>query len=108
MAAVELQLRGCPLFLLLHGQMNGVQNQIHSLICSGFAGHNATVIEVPDHGQVQYALLGVDIRDLRSSFAVGLVCVKLSYDMFLHQAGCLSLPVFAGSVYIAAAFSVAA
>ena len=80
LAAVELQLRGGPLFLLLHGQMNGVQNQIHSLFCSGFAGHNATVIEVPDHGQVQYALLGVDIRDLRSSFAVGLVCVKLSVE----------------------------
>ena len=45
LAAVELQLRGGPLFLLLHGQMNGVQNQIHSLFCSGFAGHNATVIE---------------------------------------------------------------
>ena len=83
MVAVELQLRSDLLFPLLHGQTNGVQNQIHRLFRSGFVGHNAVVIEVPDHGQVQYALLGVDVRDVRYPFAVGLVCVKVPVQQIL-------------------------
>ena len=64
-------------FLLLHCQTNGVQNQIHRLFRSGFAGHNAIVIEIPDHGQVQHALPGVNVRDVRYPFAVWLACVKV-------------------------------
>ncbi len=64
MVAVELQLRSDFLFLLLHCQTNGVQNQIHRLFRSSFVGHNAVVIEIPDYGQVQHALFGVDIKDV--------------------------------------------
>ena len=61
LVAVELQLRSDSLFLLLHGQADGVQNQIYRLLCSGFVSDNGIVIEIPDHGQAQY---GVDIISL--------------------------------------------
>ncbi len=61
LVAVELQLRSGPLFLLAHGQANGVQHQVDCLLCAGLVGNNAVVVKVPDHGQVQYALLGVDV-----------------------------------------------
>ena len=77
---MELQLRSDPLFLALHCQADGVQNQIHRLLCSGFVGHDAVVVEVPDHGQVQYTLLGVDVGDVRYPFAVGLVRMKLPVE----------------------------
>ena len=74
---MELQLRSDLLFLLLHCQTNGVQNQIHRLFRSGFVSYNAVVIEVPDHGQVQHALLGVDVRDVCYPFAVGFIRMKV-------------------------------
>ena len=73
---MELQLRSDPLSLSLHGQADGVQNQIHRLLCSGFVSDDAVVVEVPDHGQVQYALPGVAVGDVRYPFAVGSVCEK--------------------------------
>ena len=57
----EVQLRSDCLFLVLHGQADGVQNQIYRLLCSGFVSDNGIVIEIPDHGQVQHALPGVDV-----------------------------------------------
>ena len=73
LVAVELQLRSGPLFLPLHGQTNGVQNQVHRLLRCSFISYDAVVIEVPDHGQVQHALLGVDVRDIRYPLLFGLL-----------------------------------
>lgn len=78
LVAVELQLRSDPLFLLLHSQMNGVQNQIHRLLGASLVGHNSVVIKVPDHRQVQYALVGVDVGYICYPFAVELVGMKFS------------------------------
>ena len=47
------------------------------VLCAGLVGDNAVVVKVPDHGQVQYALLGVDVGDVRYPFAVGSVRVKV-------------------------------
>ena len=44
--------------------MNGIQDQIHRLPGAGFVGYNAVVIEIPDHGQIQHALLGMDVGDI--------------------------------------------
>ena len=77
LVAVELQLCGDLLFFSFHGQTNGVQHQIHRLCRSCFLSRNAVIIEVPDHGQVQYALLGVDVGDVCYPFAVRLVRMKL-------------------------------
>ena len=41
------------------------------VLCAGLVGDNAVVVKVPDHGQVQYALLGVDVGNVRHPFAVG-------------------------------------
>lgn len=78
LVAVELQLRSDPLFLFLHCQADGVQDQIHRLPCPGLVGHNAVVVEIADHGQVQYTFSCMDVRDVRDPFAVYPVCVKIS------------------------------
>ena len=72
-----------PSVLLLHGQTDGIQNQFHRSFRSGFIGHDAVAIEVPDHGQIQHTLIGVDVRDVRYLFAVGLVCVKVPVQQVL-------------------------
>ena len=77
LVAVELQLRGGSLFLPLHGQANGVPHQVNCLLCFGLVGDDSVAVELPDHGQIQYALPGVDAGDVRYPFAVGFVRVKL-------------------------------
>ena len=52
-------------------------------LSSGLISHDAVVIEIPDHGQIQDTLLGVDVRDVRYPFAVGPVCVKFSVQQIL-------------------------
>ena len=83
LVAVELQLRSDRLFLPLHGQPDGIQDKIHCLLSSGLVSHDAVVIEIPDHGQVQYALLGVDVGDVRYPFAVGPVRMELPVQQIL-------------------------
>ena len=69
--------------LLLHCQTDGVQDQIYRLLRSRLISYNAVVIEIPDHGQIQYALLGVDVRDIRYPFSVRPICVKFSVQQIL-------------------------
>ena len=83
LVAVEVQLRSDSLFLLLHSQTDGVQNQIHRLLGASLVGDDAVVIEIPDHGQIQHALLGVDIGDVSHPFAVGLVRMELPVQQIL-------------------------
>lgn len=64
LVAVELQLRSTCLFLPFYGQPDGIQDQIHRLLCSGHVSYDTVVIEVTDHEQVQYALLGMNVRYL--------------------------------------------
>lgn len=59
-------------FFPLYCQSNGVQQQIYRLQCSGLAGHDAVAVKVPDHGQISYAVLCVDVRNICYPFAVGL------------------------------------
>ena len=70
--------------------MNGVQNQIHRLLCPGLTGHDVVVLEAPNYGQVQYVLLGVDVGDVRYPFAVGSACVKLSVEQIFVLMNLLS------------------
>ena len=72
-----------PSFLLPHSKMNGIQYQIHRLFRSGFVSHNAIVIEIADHGQIQYALLGANLGDVRDPFAVGSVRMELPVQQIL-------------------------
>ena len=75
---MEVQLCSGPLFSPAHSQPNGVQHQIHCLLCPGLVGHDAVVIEIPDHGQIQYALLCMDVGNIRYPFAVGPVRIELA------------------------------
>ena len=75
---MELQLRSDPLFLSFHSQADGVQYQVDSLMCFCLVSHDAVFIEIPDHGQVQYSLLCMDVRDVCYPFAVRSVCAKIS------------------------------
>ena len=62
---------------------DAVQDQIHCLLCPSLVSHNAVVVEVTDHRQVQHSLFGMDIRNVRDPFTVRLVCVKLSIQQIL-------------------------
>ena len=47
------------------------------MACGGFVGHNAVVVEVPDHRQIEDALAGLDVRDVCHPLGIGLVRMKL-------------------------------
>ena len=83
LVAVELQLCGDLLLFFADCQPDGVQDQIHCLLCPSLVSHNAVVVEVTDHRQVQHSLFGMDIRNVRDPFTVRLVCVKLSIQQIL-------------------------
>lgn len=80
LVAVELQLRGDFLSLFLHSQPDRVQNKIYRLLCCSLVGHDAVVIQIPDHGQIQHPLLGVDIRNICDPFAVRSVSMELPFQ----------------------------
>lgn len=50
-----------PSFLPLYRLPYRVQYKVHRLLYCSLVGHDAVVIEVPDHGQEQYTLAGIDI-----------------------------------------------
>ncbi len=60
LVAVELQSPGDLLFLLLHRQADGIQDQTYGLGTCRFISCDAVVIKVPDHGQIEDALSGVN------------------------------------------------
>ena len=76
LVAVELQRCSDSLFLLHHSQVDGIQNEIHRLLCTGLIGNNAVIIQITNRGWVQHSLFGVDVGDIGHPFAVGPVCLK--------------------------------
>ena len=90
LVAVELQLRSECLFLLLHGQPDGIQDQICRLPCTSLVSHDAVVVEVTDYGQLQHTLPGMDVRDVHDPFAVRPVCMKLSAQQIFILVNLLS------------------
>ena len=83
LVAVELQLCGDLLLFSAYCLSDGVQHQVHRLLCCSFVGHNTVVIQISDHGQVQHTLFGVDVRDVRYPFAVWCFGVKVSVEKIL-------------------------
>ena len=73
LGTVEVQPCSAPLFLLLHGQTNGVQNQIHRLLSPGLVSHNAVVIEA--RKMDRYSIPGC--KSICHPFADGRVCMKI-------------------------------
>ena len=71
------------LFLPVHSQANCIQYQVDCLLCAGLIGNDAGVIEIPNHRQIQYALLCVNVRNIRYPFTVRSVCMKLSVEQIL-------------------------
>ncbi len=88
LVAVEPQLRGGLLLFFTHCLADGAQNRIRRWLCCSLEGYNAVVIQIPDHGQVQYALPGVDAGDVRSPFAVGSVRVKVPVKQIFVLVDC--------------------
>src|SRR5699024_2639412 len=56
---------------------------VDCLLCAGLIGNDAVVIEIPNHRQIQYALLCVNVRNIRYPFTVRSVCMKLSVEQIL-------------------------
>ena len=86
---MELQLRGGSLFLPLHGQANGVPHQVYCLLCFGLVGDDSVAVELPDHGQIQYALPGVDAGDVRYPFDLVELAdaMRAGTDSIMNKAG---------------------
>ena len=42
------------LIFLAHGLTNGVQYQVHYLLCTGLIGANAVAVKIPNYGQDRY------------------------------------------------------
>lgn len=80
LVAVEVLLRSGLLLFSVHCLEDDVQHQIHALLCSRLVGHDAVVIQIPDHGQVQFALSGMDIGDIGHPFAVRHFGMKISVE----------------------------
>ena len=79
LVAVELQLRSDSLFLFLHCQPDRVQNKIAGLPGCCLIGHDAVVIQITDHRQIQHTLLGLDIGYIRYPFYVRLISTELLF-----------------------------
>ena len=70
-------------------------SKIHRLLCSGLVDHDAVVVEIPDYGQISYALLCVEVGNIRYQFAVGSVRIELPVEQIFVPVGLLPhLPPF--------------
>ena len=83
LVAVELQLRSDFLSLFLHGQPDRVQDEVYRLLCGSLVGHDAVVVQIPDHGQIQHALFGVDVGNIRNPLAVRSVSPELPFQQIV-------------------------
>ena len=60
-----------------------VSRTIFTVCWVSLVGADAVVIEVPDHRQIQHALFGVDVGDVRYPLAVGFIRIKLPVQQIL-------------------------
>ena len=77
LVAVELQLCSDSFFLLLHCESDRVQDKVDRLSGCCLICYNTVVIQIPDHGQIQYPFLGMDIGNIRDPLSVRLVRIEL-------------------------------
>ena len=68
LVTVELQL--CSDLLFPFGSLDCIQHKINRLLSSGLICHNAIVIQIPDDRKIQYALLGVYVRNICCSLLI--------------------------------------
>ena len=66
--------------LLLHRQADGIQDQIYGLGFCRFISYDAVIIKVPDHGQIEDTLSGVNVRDICNPFGVWPVCIEIPVE----------------------------
>ena len=83
MVAVELQLRSDLLFFSVYCLADSVQHQVHRLLCRSFVGYNTVVVQITDHRQIQYALLGLNIGNIGHPFAIRCFSVKVPVEKIL-------------------------
>ena len=62
---------------------NGVQHQVHCLLGCSLVSYNAVVIQIPDHGQIQHTLFGLDIGNIGHPFAVWCFGLKVPVEKIL-------------------------
>ena len=87
---MELQSPGGLLFLLLHRQADGIQDQTYGLRFCRFISYDAVIIKVPDHGQIEDTLAGVNVRDICDPFGVRSVCMEIPVEQVFISMDLLS------------------
>ena len=88
LVAVELQLCGDLLLFSAHCLADGIQHQVHCLLGCSLVSYNAVVVQIPDHGQVQYTLFGLDIGNIGHPFAVWRFSLKVPVKKVLYLCSC--------------------
>lgn len=90
LVAVELQSPGDLLFLLLHRQADGIQDQTYGLGFCRFISNDAIIIKVPDHGQIEDSLACVYVGDICDPFGVRPICPEISVEQVFISMDLLS------------------
>ena len=90
LVTVELQLRSGLLFSFGHAQRIG--NRLRGLPRACFIRHDAVVVEVANHGQIQHPLAGLDVGNVRYPLLIGLLCES--------SPRCCPLSTFDGSMHL--------
>lgn len=83
LVAVELQLCGDLLLFSVYGLADCIQYQIHCLLRRSLVSHNAVVIQISDHRQIQYTLFGLDIGGVGHPFVVRCFGVEVPIEKIL-------------------------
>lgn len=81
---------GGLLFLLLHCQADGIQDQTCGLRFCRFISCDAVIVKVPDHGQIEDTLAGVNVRDICDPFGVRSVCMEIPVEQVFISMDLLS------------------
>ena len=61
-------------------QAEGVSYELHRLLGTCFIGNDATVIEIPDHGQIQNTFARLDLGNIRYPLLIWPLCMKITVE----------------------------
>ena len=83
LVAVELQLPATFCFYRLHRKMDGIQYKIDCLAGTGLVSDNASVIQITDHGQIENAFLGMNVRNVCDPLLIWMCSIEFTIQKVL-------------------------
>ena len=71
------------LFLQTHRKMDGIQYKIDCLAGTGLVNDNASVIQITDHGQIENAFLGMNVRNVCDPLLIWMCSIEFTIQKVL-------------------------